>query len=75
MLGVKLNRRAKRARLLYVVTVVSIALFSFGAGFLRDFFDFSTPTVWMLWPALGIIMLAAVVQRRLVERRERKLIK
>lgn len=74
MLGVKLNRRAKRARLLYVVIVVSIALFSFGAGFLRDFFDFSTPTVWMLWPALGIIMLAAVVQWRLVERRGRSLI-
>lgn len=74
MLGVKLNRRAKRARLLYVVIVVSIALFSFGAGFLRDFFDFSTPTVWMLWPALGTIMLAAVVQWRLVERRGRSLI-
>ena len=73
MLGVTLNQRAKKARLLYLGAVIFVALVSFGTGFLRDFFDFSAPTVWILWPAVGVIALAATCQWHLARWRAKKL--
>lgn len=72
MMGVTLNKRAKQARWLYLFSVAVIALTSFSFGFLRDFFDFSAPTVWILWPAIGIIVLAAEVQWQLANHARRK---
>ena len=72
MLGVKLDKRAKRARLLYLGAVIFVAVNSFGWGILRDFFDFSPPTLWILWPAVGVIMLAATMQWQLAEAASRK---
>ena len=74
MLGVVLNRVAKRARLLYLAAVIFVAMTSFSLGFIRVFFDFSLPTVWILWPAVGVIVLAAVIQWRLAERAGQKFI-
>ena len=62
MLGVTVNRRAKYARRLYLIAVALVASTSFSIGFLRDFFDFSAPTIWILWPAITVISLAAAVQ-------------
>lgn len=65
LLGVTLDKRARRARLIYLSAVIFVGMTSFSIGFLRDFFDFSLPTVWIIWPAIGVITLAAVVQWRL----------
>ena len=73
MLGVTLNKRAKKARLIYLAAVIFVAIISFGTGFLRDFFDFSAPTIWILWPAIGVIALASVIQWRLAMKADRKL--
>lgn len=62
MFRISITKRTKRARLLYLAGVLFVALTSFSIGFLRDFFDFSAPTVWILWPALAIIVLAAMLQ-------------
>ena len=74
MLGVTMNKTAKRARLLYIVAVVVVAVNSFGWGFLREFFDFSLPTIWILWPAIGVIVLAAIIQWQLAKAAGRKFI-
>lgn len=71
MMGVTLNKQAKWARKLYLVAVIFVALTSFSVGFLRDFFDFSAPAIWILWPAVGVIALAAEVQWHLAKRARR----
>lgn len=72
MLGVTVNKRARRARLLYLAAVVFVASTSFSIGFLRDFFDFSAPTFWILWPAVGVIGLAAFVQWQMAKNAAKK---
>jgi len=57
-----LNRRSVITRIIYMVLVVLVVVISFRLGFLRDFFDFTTPKIWMLWPALGVIIVVAMVQ-------------
>jgi hypothetical protein len=69
-----MNKVAKRARLLYIVAVVVVAVNSFGWSFLREFFDFSLPTIWILWPAIGVIVLAAMIQWQLAKAAGRKFI-
>lgn len=73
MLGVTLNKTAKKARLLYLASVVVVAAMSFGVGFLRNFFDFTSPNVLMLWPAIGVIGLAAFAQWKIAQRAGRRL--
>ena len=68
MLGVTMDKRAKRARLLYLGAVIFVAINSFGWGMLRGFFDFSPPTVWLLWPAVGVIALSAAIQWQLAKK-------
>ncbi len=62
MLGVTLDRRAFTARLIYLAAVVVVAVGSFGIAPLRDFFDFTKPNVMILWPAIGVIVAAAILQ-------------
>ena len=57
-----MNAMARRARLFYLIAVTIVAIGSFGLGPLRDFFDFSLPTVWILWPAITLIALSATIQ-------------
>lgn len=73
MLDVTIDKAAKRARLLYLLSVVVVAGGSFGFGFLRDFFDFTVPNLFLLWPAIGVIILAAMTQLFLARRVGRRI--
>ncbi len=72
MLGVTLDQSAKLARIIYLLMVSVVSVIIFGTSFLRDFFDFSTPTIWILWPAIGVIALAAAVQWQLAKSRAKR---
>lgn len=74
MLDVTIDKAAKCARLLYLLSVVVVAAGSFGFGFLRDFFDFTVPNLFIMWPAIGAIVLAALVQLFIARRVGRRLI-
>lgn len=67
MLGVVLDKKAKLARLLYLLSVATVVLLSFGVGPLRDFFDFTRPDFIILWPSIGIVGLAALLQWQLAK--------
>lgn len=67
------NRTARLARILYVLSVVFVVTVSFGFGFAREFFDFSTPAWRDLWPLLLLIILAMSVQWILASRRTKLL--
>lgn len=73
MLDVTIDKAAKRARLLYLLSVVVVAAGSFGFGFLRDFFDFTAPNLFIMWPAIGVIILAALAQLFLARRVGRRI--
>ena len=62
MLDVTIDKSAKRARLLYLLSVIIVAAGSFGFGFLRDFFDFTVPNLFIMWPAVGAIVVAMLAQ-------------
>ena len=73
MLDVTIDKAAKRARLLYLLSVVVVAAGSFGFGFLRDFFDFTVPKLFIMWPAIGVIILATLTQLFIARRVGRRL--
>ena len=73
MLDVTIDKVAKRARLLYLLSVVVVAAGSFGFGFLRGFFDFTVPNLFIMWPAIGVIILAALAQLFLARRVGRRI--
>ena len=62
MFDVKNTKRAKFARLLYMLSAAFVALSSFSVNFLRDFFDFTTPAWQNTWPLLLLIIFTAVLQ-------------
>ena len=72
MLGVVVDFRAKIARVLYAVMVGLVITMIFVVHSVRDFFDFTVPEVWLLWPAAGVILATVYIQRRLAERAGRK---
>ena len=45
-----------------MLAVSVVAAGSFGIGPLRRFFDFTKPDIIVLLPALGVIVLAAILQ-------------
>ena len=73
MLDVTIDKAAKRARLLYLLSVVVVAAGSFGFGFLRDFFDFMVPNLFIMWPAIGVIILATLTQLFIARRVGRRI--
>lgn len=73
MLDVTIDKAAKRARLLYLLSVVVVAAGSFGFGFLRDFFDFTVPNLFIMWPAIGVIILATLTQLFIARRVGRRI--
>ena len=73
MLDVTIDKAAKRARLLYLLSVVVVAAGSFGFGFLRDFFDFTAPNLFIMWPAIGVIILATLTQLFIARRVGRRI--
>ena len=74
MLDVTIDKAAKRARLLYLLSVVVVAAGSFGFGFLRDFFDFTVPNITLLWPGIAVVVIVALAQWWLARRAGKKLI-
>ena len=72
MLDVTIDKAAKCARLLYLLSVVVVAAGSFGFGFLRDFFDFTVPNITLLWPGIAVVVVVALVQWRLARCAGRK---
>ncbi len=62
MFDVRNNREAQLARLLYILAVVFVLIPSFGLGFARDFFDFTTPAWQNTWPLLLLIVITAALQ-------------
>lgn len=65
MFDVKNNRAARLARLLYILSVMLVIIPSFGLGFARDFFDFTTPAWRDTLPLLLLIIVTATLQWRL----------
>lgn len=72
MLGVVLDQRAAKARLLYLIVVLVVAFGSFKIDWLRSFFDFTFLNLAMLWPTLLIALPIAVIQLYLAHRAGRK---
>ena len=64
MLDVTIDKSAKRARLLYLLSVIIVAAGSFGFGFLRDFFDFT-----------GAIVIAMLAQLFIARRAGRRIVR
>jgi len=62
MFDVRNNRKAQLARIIYTITVTLVIVFSFGIGFIRDFFNFTTPTWVNTWPLLIMIAVVAFLQ-------------
>ena len=73
MLDVAIDKSAKRARLLYLLSVVVVAAGSFGFGFLRDFFDFTVLNLFIMWPAVVVIAIAMIAQWWLARRAGKKI--
>lgn len=68
MLGVVLDRRAKTARMLYIAAALLVASTSFAVPLLRRFFDFTIPTLAMIGPVAGVVVIAALLQLHLARR-------
>jgi len=68
MLGVVLDRRAKTARMLYIAVALLVASTSFAVPLLRRFFDFTIPTLAMIGPVAGVVVIAALLQWHLARR-------
>lgn len=68
MLGVVLDRRAKTARMLYIAAALLVASTSFVVPLLRRFFDFTIPTLAMIGPVAGVVVIAALLQWHLARR-------
>lgn len=68
MLGVVLDRRAKTARMLYIAAALLVASTSFAVPLLRRFFDFTIPTLTMIGPVAGVVVIAALLQWHLARR-------
>ncbi len=62
MLDVAIDKSAKRARLLYLLSVIIVAAEALDFGFLRDFFDFTVPNLFIMWPFAGAIVVAMLAQ-------------
>ena len=68
MLGVVLDRRAKTARMLYIAAALLVASTSFAVPLLRRFFDFTIPTLAMIGPVAGVVVITALLQWHLARR-------
>jgi cation-transporting ATPase E len=66
------TKKARLARILYVLAVGFVAIPSFGLSFLRDFFDFTTPAWHNTWPLLFAILIVILLQWRLANEAGRR---
>lgn len=68
MFDVVSNTETRLARLLYVLAAFFVIVVSFGFGFARDFFDFTTPAWQNTWPLLLLIVCVAFLQWNIATR-------
>lgn len=73
MFDVISNGETRFARSLYIATVAVVVVSSFGLGFLRDFFDFTTPAWQNTLPLLVLISCTAMLQWMIAEAAGRRL--
>lgn len=73
MFDVISNNETRLARLLYISTVAVVVISSFGIGFVRDFFDFTTPAWQNTLPLLVLISCTALLQWKIAEGAGRRL--
>ncbi len=62
MFDVKNTKKARLARLFYVLAVAIIVVPSFRFSFIRDFFDFTMPAWERAWPLLLMIVCVVILQ-------------
>lgn len=62
------NRTARLARVLYLLAITFVVTVSFGFGFTRDFFDFTTPAWREAWPLLLLLLFAVLLQWLIADR-------
>lgn len=62
MFDLKNNLKARLARIFYVVSVLLVAIPSFGTHFIRDFFDFTMPAWQNTWSLIIVIIGVVILQ-------------
>jgi cation-transporting P-type ATPase E len=67
------NRTTRLARALYILTALFVLSISFGVGFSREFFDFTTPAWQNIGPLLLLIVLTAILQWHIATRAGKRL--
>lgn len=68
MFDVVNDMETRLARLLYVLASSFVIVVSFGLGFARDFFDFTTPAWQNTWPLMMLITCVAILQWNIATR-------
>lgn len=64
MFDIKQTKKTIWSYGLYAVASLIVALSAFGIGFLRDFFDFTMPAWRDTWPLVIILIVIAILQRK-----------
>ncbi|MDO4902194.1 MAG: HAD-IC family P-type ATPase [bacterium] len=72
MLHSRTVRNTRIRRLLYLAGTIVFTGAIFGNRFLRDFFEFNLPSGKKIWFVLGVIILASIIQIRLMRRKRDK---
>lgn len=72
MLHSRTVRNTRIRRLLYLAGTIVFTGAIFGNRFLRDFFEFNLPSGKKIWFVLGMIILASIIQIRLMRRKRDK---
>lgn len=62
------TRESRLAQLLYSLAVVFVVIVSFGVGFIRDFYDFTTPAWHNTLPLLIMIICIALFQKFIADK-------
>lgn len=73
LFNIKNNKTARLARTLYILAVIFVFVISFGIGFIRDFFDFTSPAWRNSLPLVALIVLVAIFQWNITERSSQRL--
>ena len=73
MFNVKNNKTAWLARTLYILAVLFVFLISFGVGFVRDFFDFTSPAWRNSLPLIALIISVLIFQWNIAKHSSQRL--
>ena len=71
----KFSLAGKLAHVVYVILSILVATTIFSIGFVRDFFDFTTPAFWDLIPVSLIVALAMTLQWKIASRNGKRIAK